>query len=296
MRVTVPSKLALLLVVLFALLEMPVLARAAPPAAPAEVTVLEHLGAPLPRDATFRDHHGAVVRLGDLLDDARGRPVLLGFMYHRCAMLCSVVLDALARGLAQLRGGVGVDFDVITISLDPSDGPEVAARKRAQILARYGRPSAERGWRFLVGDEPDIARVASAVGFGYVRDRASGSIAHPAALIVIGPDGRVAGYLYGVENAPSDLERAWMTAADGRRLPPADRLLLACQRVDGRADGVWSRVLRALRVLAVVTLIALTVALAWLVRRARARRAPRSWVRTRLAGTAPRGRYPSVRP
>lgn len=239
---------------------------------PAEATVVEHLGDALPLDARFRDERGAPVRLGDYFVERRGRPVVLGFMYHRCAMLCSVVLDALVRALAELRWSVGVELDVITISIDPRDEPAVAEKKRAQVLARYGRPSAERGWHFLIGDEATIRRVTAAVGFGFRRDASSSAIAHPAAVMVVTPDARIARYLYGVEFAPGELERSLLAAADGRALSAGERLLLACWHVDDRATGNLPIARTLLRAGALGLLVALAVPLAGLIAKERRRR------------------------
>ncbi|MEI8258173.1 MAG: SCO family protein, partial [Deltaproteobacteria bacterium] len=119
-----------------------------------EVTVNEHLGVRVPLDATFHDHHGAVVTLGQLLDGRR--PVVLQFAYFRCPMLCNMVTNALVQVLRHTEWTAGEQFQVITLSIDPTDGPAEATQKRDWALGQYRRPAAEAGWQFLTGDEAQI--------------------------------------------------------------------------------------------------------------------------------------------
>jgi len=202
---------------------------APPPPEVAAVAVQEHLGAYVPLDGRFRDQTGAVVSLRDLV---HGKPVILNLMYHRCAMLCSVVLDSLTNALKKIDWSVGDQFDVVTLSIDPRDTSAVAATKRSRILAQYGRLTPQGDWRFLVGDERDIRRVADAVGFEYRWDAEGDQWIHPAAIFVLTGDGRIARYLYGVDFDPRDIRFALLEASEGRTVSTFDRVLLACYHWD----------------------------------------------------------------
>ncbi len=194
------------------------------------VGVEEHLGAKLPMDARFRDESGEWVELGDLL---RGDvPVILTLNYYRCPMLCGLMLNGLVDGLEDLQWSPGEQFEMVTISINPMETPELALSKKQNYLKRLQRPTAGEGWHFLTGYERDIDRVAEAVGFSYTYDPKSKEYAHAAAIMVITPDARVARYLYGIEYPAKRLKLALLEAAEGTIGSPLDQLILYCYHYD----------------------------------------------------------------
>jgi protein SCO1/2 len=203
------------------------------------VGVTEHLDAAVPSDATFLDHEGRAVRLGDIVDGSR--PVLLHFVYYSCAIICENALNGIAQTLAGQPWTVGVEYDVITISMDPADGPEASALARGRVLARYPRLEAEHGWHFLTGTESEIHRVTDAVGYDFRWDEGTQQFAHPAVVMLLQRSGRVARYLYGLELTGNDVRLGLIEAAGDRTLASSgtgvvdgivDRALLFCFRWD----------------------------------------------------------------
>lgn len=196
------------------------------------VDVREHMNAQVPGEAAFRDTTGRVVQLRQYFDGRR--PVVLNLMYNRCPMLCSLVLNGLIAGLRETEWTVGNQFQVVSISIDPHDTPRAADDKRYRALRSYGRAGAERGWHFLVGDEANIRRVADAVGFGYRYDRTQNEFAHPAAIVLLTPEGRVARYLYGLQFDPQNLRFGLLEASQGRSINTTlvERVLLWCFHYD----------------------------------------------------------------
>ncbi len=205
-----------------------------PNQAPAElqgVGVVEHLGGALPTDATFRDTEGKAVRLGDFFDGKR--PVVFVFAYHTCPMLCSLVLDATVKSLNDVSWTVGDQFDVVSVSIDPKDTPETAARKRAQVVDSYARAKGStRGWHFLVGDEANIRKVTDAVGFEYRYDARQKQYAHPAAIYLLTPTAHLARYLYGIQFDPGDVRLGLLEASEGRSITTTEKFLLYCYHYD----------------------------------------------------------------
>jgi protein SCO1/2 len=242
------------------------------------VDVVEHLGGQLPLDATFRDHEGQNVRLGDYFD-AR-RPTLLVFAYHTCPMLCSMVLDATTRGLRDVPWTVGEQFDVVSISIDPRDTPEAAAAKRDKVMKSYGRvPTIARknqGFHFLVGDEVQIRRVTDAVGFQFRWDARQEQYAHPAAVFLATPTGTLARYLYGLEYKPHDLRLGLLEASEGRTISTVEKLLLYCYHYDPQGKRYALVAMNVMRVGAGVSaaILLLFLALLWARERARSRAHP----------------------
>lgn len=203
------------------------------------VGVEEHLDAAVPVDATFLDHEGRAVRLGDIVDGSR--PVLLHFVYYNCAVICENALNSIAETLAGQPWTVGLEYDVITVSMDPNDGPEASSLARGRVLARYPRTEAERGWHFLTGTEAEIRRVTDAVGYSFRWDEGTQQFAHPAVVMLLQRSGRVARYLYGLELTGNDVRLGLIEAAGDRTLASSgtgvvdgivDRALLFCFRWD----------------------------------------------------------------
>ncbi len=194
------------------------------------VRIEERLGASVP-DATFRDLDGTPVRLGDLIDGRR--PTLLTFAYFTCPVLCSVILDSVASSLAKLPWTIGREFDVVTISIDPKESLQKARARRDALLAAYGR-EAGNGWHFLVGDAVAIAKVTDAVGYRFHYDDETQQFAHPGALTLLQPSGRVSRYLYGLEYPPTDLRMGLLEASQGKQVSTAEQVLMFCYRYDAR--------------------------------------------------------------
>ncbi|MDQ3034752.1 MAG: SCO family protein [Myxococcota bacterium] len=218
------------------------------------VGVDEQFETPVPADAALFDSEGRRVRLGDFLDGER--PVVLMLVYHQCASFCDMVLRSVADGLAHQPWTVGTEYDVVTVSIDPRDTPDVLREARTRILGRYvsasghDRAAAERGWHFLGGTEQEIARIADAVGYRFHWDERTQQFAHPGAIMVLQPSGRVSRYLYGLEFSFNDLRIALMEASEGRHLATSEQIirasLLYCFRWD-HSDGRY--VLAAWRIM-----------------------------------------------
>jgi protein SCO1 len=195
-----------------------------------EVGVEEHLDAKIPLDLEFVDEDGGTVRLGDYFDGQR--PVILTLNYYRCPMLCGLQLNGVVDGMEQMDWTPGVEFEMVTVSIDPLETPELAKAKKENYLKRYQRPAAARGWHFLTGRQRDIERLAETLGFGYTYDVESNQYAHPAVIFVTTPDGRVARYLYGIEYPPKSLRLALMEASEGKIGSPLDQLIMYCYHYD----------------------------------------------------------------
>ncbi|MCA9603745.1 MAG: SCO family protein, partial [Myxococcales bacterium] len=218
------------------------------------VGIEEHLDAPLPRDATFRDHTGQVVRLADFFDGKR--PVVVNFAYHSCPVLCNMVLNSTIDSLAKQQWQVGREFDVISISIDPKDTPASAAKKRDQAIQKYGRGDG-KGWHFLVGTKEEVARVADAAGFQFKYDKATAQYAHAAVMMLASPEGRMARYLYGVQFNHNDVKIGLLDASEGKAISSVEHLILYCYRFDPKANSYVVVATRVMQIGGALTAIAL---------------------------------------
>jgi protein SCO1 len=205
----------------------------------AAVGVDEHLDQPLPLDLRFRDETGRNVRLGDYFDAEL--PVILTLNYSDCPMLCSLELNGLVDGLKQLEWKLGEQYRIVTVSIDPSETPEKAARTKQRYLRQYDRPGTDSGWHFLVGGEPQIRQLADAVGFRYRYVPDKQEYYHAAALALVTPNGRIGRYLYGVEYHPRTLRLALTETGEGKIGSAMDQLILYCSMFDPK-EGSYALV------------------------------------------------------
>lgn len=196
-----------------------------------DITVDEHTGARLPLDLTFTDENGQTVQLGQYFKG--NKPVVLQLGYYGCPMLCNLISKGIAQSLKEVKLTTGTDYDVVFVSIDPSEGPKIAFDKKRFFLQEYGREGGS-GWHLLTGKEPQIKQLAGAVGFNYRWIDSAGQFAHPAVIMVIMPDGKVSRYLYGVRFNPQTLRLSLVEASNGKIGSAVDQLYLTCFQYDGR--------------------------------------------------------------
>lgn len=198
------------------------------------VQVRQHLNAQLPLDAHFIDDTGKAVALQQYFDGKH--PAILAMVYYNCPMLCSEEMDGLTSALEMVHLTPGKDFQVIAISIDPTETPELAAKKKAFYLKRYGHPETANGWHFLVGQKPAIDAVTTAVGFGYVQvqgpDGRMDQYAHASAIQIVTPGGKLAQYYLGVEYSPKDMLLGLIDASGNKIGSPVANILTYCYHYD----------------------------------------------------------------
>src|ERR1051325_10414786 len=209
-------------------------------------------------ELTFRDEDGRAVRLGDYFGK---RPVILVLGYYQCPMLCSLTLNGMVEGLADLKWSIGREFDAVNVSIDPSETPALAQAKKERYLKRYGRAGAAGGWHFLTGDDANIRALAGSVGFRYAHDPASNQFAHPSGLVVLTPEGKVSGYLFGVTYPPKELFASLQAASSNQIRSPIKQFILLCFHYNPITGKYGAAIMTAVRIGAIVTLLGL----AWLI-------------------------------
>jgi len=223
-----------------------------------KVEVEQHLNQQLPLDAQFVDDTGRTVRLGDYFGK---HPAILSLVYYNCPMLCSEEMDGLAGALEMVRMNPGKDFEVIIISIDPSETPELAAKKKAFYVKRYGRPDTAGGWHFLTGKQNAIDALSKATGFGYIRipgpDGKLDQFAHASSIEVVTTGGRIAQYYLGVEYSPKDIMLGLVEASGNKIGSPVANILTYCYHYDPQANTHSLRVVRVVQLGGMVTVASL---------------------------------------
>ena len=224
-----------------------------------KVQVAQHLNQQLPLDAQFVDETGNAVKLGDYFGTKK--PVMLSLVYYNCPMLCSEELDGMAGALEMVHLVPGKDFDIVVISIDPSETPAMAAAKKAYYLKRYGHPETAAGWHFLTGQRPAIDSVADAVGFGYVRvpgpDGKLSQFAHASSIELVTPQGRLAQYYLGVEYSPKDILLGLIESSGNKIGSPVANILTYCYHYDPQTNKHSLIVARVVQLGGMVTVASL---------------------------------------
>ena len=195
------------------------------------VGIEEHLGRPVDLGLTFTGEDGQAVALGDFFK--QGRPVILNLVYYSCPSLCDLVLNGETVAVREIPWTIGKEFEVVTISIDPSEKPDLAREKKATYLHQYGRPAP--GWHFLTDRDGNAKRLAESIGYHYRWDAKQQQFAHAAGIMILTPEGRVSRYLYGVRYGPRDMRFALAEASENRTTMSVEKVLLYCFHYDPAA-------------------------------------------------------------
>jgi protein SCO1 len=210
-----------------------------------QVGIDQKLNQTIPLNLAFRDENGQTVQLAQFFGQ---KPVILTLVYYNCPMLCTQVLNGVESGLKELQTDIGKQFEVVTVSIDPTESHVLAKVKQEMYVGMYGRPAAAQGWHFLTGDEPQIKQLADAVGFRYAYDPDTKQFAHASAIMLLTPEGKISRYFYGIQYPSRELRLGLVEASEGKIGTPVDQVLLFCYHYDpktGKYGLLISRVIQA---------------------------------------------------
>ncbi len=199
-----------------------------------DVGITPHLGDKVDLDAKFVDHTGREVTLRDFTKN--GKPILLSLAYFNCPSLCNFHLNGLNDAFKQMKEPLGKEFNLVVVSFEPKETPELAAQKRANYIKEYGRPEGADGWHFLTGEGKNSAALAKAVGFTYHWDEKQKQYAHASAAFAIAPDGTITRYLFGIVFDPKTVRLSMLEASKGQVGSVIDKLILYCFHYDPKAN------------------------------------------------------------
>ena len=209
-----------------------------------KVGIDQNLNGQIPLDLMFRNEEGKTVALGSYFGN---KPVILSLVYYRCPMLCTQVLNGMVQTFKTINFTAGKEFEVVTVSIDPTEPYSLAVSKKDQYIEEYGRAGVGDGWHFLTGDQESITQLAKAVGFRYVYDEKTKQFAHASGIMVATPGGKLARYLYGIEYPAKDLTFSLMEASENRIGSAVNQLLLLCYHYDPLTGKYGVVVLNLLR-------------------------------------------------
>ncbi len=219
------------------------------------IGVDEKLGHPIQLENTFKDEQGKEVQLRQYFDGKH--PVILNLVYYGCPNLCGFLLNGFVEALKNFTWNPGQEFNIVTVSIDPGEKPELAAQKKEALLKVYQRQGANENWHFLTGEEAAIQKLANEVGFKYRYDIEEKQYAHSAVIFILTPDGKISRYLYGIQFSPRDLRLSLLEATQGKIGTMVDKFLLFCFHYDPKGRKYALMAGNLMKLGGVVTVLAL---------------------------------------
>ena len=210
------------------------------------------LNAQIPLDLPFVDENGTHVQLRDYF---KQKPVVLAFVYYGCPMLCNQVEQGVVGALRMLSFTPGRDYDVVFVSFDPRESPDMAAQKKKSALAHFNRPETAAGWHFLTGTKESIDAATKAANFRYSFDAKTNLFAHASGIMLLTPDGRISRYFYGVEYPGRDMRLGLVDASAGKIGTPIDHVLLFCYQYDPSSATYSASILKIIRLGGILTVL-----------------------------------------
>ena len=198
-----------------------------------EIGIDEKLGSNIPRDAQFYDEDGNEIIVGDLING----PTILTLVYYDCPGICNPLLFELSEVMNKSELEPGYDYNVVSISIDKYETPQLASRKKREFFAGFDKDIPDESWKFLTGDIENIRKVTESAGFYFKRE--GNELRHAGALIFVDATGKICRYLFpsytenhGYGILPFDFKMAIIETSQGKEIPTIARVLRFCFSYD----------------------------------------------------------------
>lgn len=221
-----------------------------------DISWTQKLDNPVTLSLPFTDENGKEKPLGSYFGK---RPVILVMPFYKCPGICTQELNGMVDAFKnpQMKFKVGREFDIITVSINPKEGPELATAKKKEYLDILDQPGADNGWHFLTGKEENLRKLADEVGYKYVYDAKTDQYAHPGGVVILTKEGKVSRYFFGVAFPPRDVKLAVTEAGKGRIGSVVDNFVLACYHYDPQTGRYGPAVFRIMQVTGFSTVLIL---------------------------------------
>jgi len=193
---------------------------------PNELGIYEHLDTFIPSDIILTDENYNEINLKESID----KPTVIALVYYECPGICSPLLEGVADVITKAKIDLGEDYDVYTVSFDPTEKPKLAKDKKRNYGKLVKGQDVQNGWTWFTSDSANINKLLNALGYKVKKQGAE--YIHPAALIVLSPDGKITRYLHGTYFLPFDLKMAIVEASEGRSGPTINKVLQYCFSYD----------------------------------------------------------------
>lgn len=222
-----------------------------------KIGIDQKLGGQVPLQLEFVDESGKTVKLGDFFTD--GKPVIFVPAYYRCRLICNRVLDGMFDGLKRIDSKFkpADHFEVVVLSMDPTENAEHARNKKESMLSALGRRKSVGGWHFLTGSDSNIKQVMDSVGYRYIYDEKRAEYLHATGVMILTPEGIVSRYLMGIRYMPTDLELSLVESSKNNIGTLADQIKLLCYAYDPHSGQYTLLVIRLVQAGALATIFSI---------------------------------------
>ena len=238
-----------------------------------EVGIEEQLGNTIPGDITFTNSKGKRISTGEIFSD--DRPVIINPVYYECPMLCGMVLNGLLEGAQSLAWSPGKEYTILTFSIDPSEGTELAHSNKKNYIANLDKKGAEDGWYFLTGDSTNIKKLADAIGFTFEYDEEQDQYAHSAGIAFASPERKISRYLYGIEYNTLNMRNALYDSSDGKIGSALDKVVMYCYQYDPTSRSYTPVAMNIMKLGGLATFLFLTIFLGLFWLKERGKKSPK---------------------
>jgi protein SCO1/2 len=245
------------------------------------VAIEQNLNSLVPLDLIFHDETGQTVPLRTYFGE---KPVIFSLVYFKCPSLCPMSLRETVTSLRRMPLQVGLDYNVVVVSFDPSDTPASALEKKNEYAKMFSRAGFNSGWHFLTGSQESISRLASAIGFGYHWDEATKQYIHASGIMVATPEGRMSRYFFGIDYAPADLRLALADAAKHKISRPVDFILQFCFHYDPTQGKYTLAIINILKVAGIFTVLGIAALVYYLMRKEKQQGTGLTWKEVKHVG------------
>lgn len=182
-------------------------------------------------DVTLINQQGEKKKLKNLID----KPTILNLVYYECPGICSPLMNGISDFVEQLQMEIGKDYQVLTVSFDPTEGTELASRKHTNYMKMIDRDIDETGWTFYTADSADIDKLTNSVGFKYMKT-SDELYAHSSTLVVMSPKGKITRYLNGTYFLPFEVKMSLVEASKGKTGSTINKVLQYCYNYDPKGQ------------------------------------------------------------
>jgi len=190
------------------------------------IGVVEHLGDYIPKDVYFYDSNGNKVYIMDLVKNA---PTIIAPVYYSCPNVCNILQSILSSTISKISLKPGKDYQILSVSFDENDTPEIAKQKKINYLASL-KNFPDDAWKFLTGNKKNIDKFMNAIGFKFKRQ--GRDFIHSVAIIILSKNGKIVRYIYGTRILPFDLTMALAEADKEKTGLSVKRFLTYCFSYD----------------------------------------------------------------
>ena len=182
-----------------------------------KVGIFDQLGKNANIDLTFNDEMNNNKSIREFMQN---KPTIFSMNYYNCPGICTTQFAAVAA-LIDLLDVSNDEYQVLTMSIEPTDTPTLAQKKKDTFYASFKKKKnlPQEQWKFLSGTQNNITAFSESIGYNYkkvINKQGGIDYIHPGTLIVVSPSGKITRYIYDLRYSSFDVKMALIEAKEER--------------------------------------------------------------------------------